>query len=100
MSQLIDNMPGTVLECFASGLPIVSTAAGGVPHVAENGRNSLLTTPGSPQEIAAACFRLLEEPGLAFRLAEQGYRDCLNRYSVDSVRREWRQVYQRLTATR
>jgi len=100
MSPVIDNMPGTVLECFASGLPLVSTAAGGVPHVAEHDRNALLTTPGSPQEIADACFRLLEEPGLAFRLAEQGYRDCVHRYSVDSVRQQWRQVYQRLAGTR
>jgi len=96
MSPVIDNMPGTVLECFASGLPIVSTAAGGVPHVAENGRNALLTPLGSPEALAGACFRLLEEPGLALRLAKQGYSDCLERYSVDSVRQQWHAVYGRL----
>jgi glycosyltransferase involved in cell wall biosynthesis len=97
MSPRLDNMPGTVLECFASGLPIVSTAAGGVPHVAENDRNALLTPLRSPEALAGACFRLLEEPGLAFRLAKQGYSDCVERYSVDSVRQQWHDVYRRLT---
>jgi L-malate glycosyltransferase len=93
MSPLIDNMPGTVLECFASGLPLVSTAAGGIPYVAEHGRNALLTCPGSPEALAEACFQLLEEPGLAFKLAEQGYSDCVERYSVGSVRNQWQKLY-------
>jgi glycosyltransferase involved in cell wall biosynthesis len=98
MSPLIDNMPGTVLECFASGLPVVSTTAGGVPFVAEHGRNALLVPPGSHEELAHACLRLLEEPGLGARLAAEGHRDCVARYHADSVRDQWASLYRELVS--
>lgn len=96
MSPRIDNMPGTVLECFASGVPVVSTAAGGVPFIATHERNALLVAPGAHDALAEACVRLIEEPGLASRLAAAGYRDCVERYSVEVVRDQWAGLYREL----
>lgn len=99
MSPLIDNMPGTVLECFASGLPVVSTASGGIPFIATHERNALLSSPGSAEDLAASCLRLLEEPGLGFRLAAEGYRDCVEKFSIESVRKQWHARYRQLAAS-
>lgn len=97
MSPDIDNMPLSVLECFASGLPLVSTAAGGVPYLVENGRTGLLTPTGDDGSLAAAALRLIEEPGLALQLAENGREEC-SRYRAGAVASEWVRLYREVLA--
>jgi len=38
-SSNIDNMPGSILESFASGVPVVSTSAGGIRCIVTHGKN-------------------------------------------------------------
>ena len=40
----IDNMPVSLLEAMALGLPIVSTKVGGIPYLIENNKNGFLVT--------------------------------------------------------
>jgi glycosyltransferase involved in cell wall biosynthesis len=95
MSPDIDNMPLSVLECYASGLPLVSTAAGGVPGMVHNERTGLLVPVGDDRSLASAALRLIEEPGLAMRLAENGRREC-HRYGAAQVAAQWMQLYREL----
>ena len=87
-----DNQPLSVLESFAAGLPVVSSNAGGVPDVVDDGRTGLLFPPGVHEAMARCIFRLLEEEGLALRLARAA-RVERERYSWASVGPLWRRVY-------
>lgn len=93
----IDNMPVSVLECFAAGLPIISTRVGGVPYILEHERTGLLVDRDDHNGIAQAAFRLLEEPGLAARLARNAREEC-PKYAPAAVASDWLALYTSLGA--
>jgi phenylacetate-CoA ligase len=95
MSPDADNMPLSVLECFASGLPVVSSNAGGIPNLIEDETNGLLFAPNDHRAMAACALRLLEEPGLASRLAANALGRCAQ-YSWPEVGPQWTAHYRRL----
>ncbi|MCX6551239.1 MAG: glycosyltransferase family 1 protein [Acidobacteria bacterium] len=58
------------LEAMALGIPVVVSNRGALPEVV--GSAGLLVEPDDPASLAAALRRVLEEPGLAARLREEG----------------------------
>ncbi|AVR94779.1 glycosyl transferase family 1 [Pseudoduganella armeniaca] len=90
--SLVDNMPNSVLESLASGVPVVSTDVGGVPYLVEHERTALLVPPGAPRAMADAVLRLAAEPALAASLREAGLRQ-VQQYTWHSVRPRLLAVY-------
>ncbi|MEP7343778.1 MAG: glycosyltransferase family 4 protein [Gemmatimonadaceae bacterium] len=97
-SSNIDNMPLSIIEAFAAGLPVVTTDAGGIPFIVRDCENGLLVPREDHRAMAAAVLRLLREPSLATRLASTGRDECLSKYVWPAVRKEWERVYQTVDA--
>ena len=95
-SSRIDNMPHSLIEAFAAGLPVVTTPSGGIPYVVEDGRNGLFVPIDDSAAMAAAVRRLLEEPRLARALVREGLDDVRDRYSWNAARKEWIGTYRGL----
>jgi glycosyltransferase involved in cell wall biosynthesis len=91
----LDNMPVSILEAFASGTPVVSTAPEGIRYVVEHERTGLLCAPGDWRALAENVLRLLHEPGLAKRLAQNAFQKSQN-YRWEAVRNQWFDVYSSL----
>lgn len=68
----IDNMPVSVVEACAMGLPVVSTEVGGMADLITNGENGLLVPDNDDQRMVEAILALLDDPTLAAKLSEQG----------------------------
>lgn len=90
--SLVDNMPISVLEALASGLPVVSTDVGGVPYIVEHERSALLVPPRTPAAMAEAVMRLADDPALAERLRVTG-KEAVAQYAWSNVRERLLQVY-------
>lgn len=92
----IDNMPLSILESFGAGLPVVTTAAGGIPYIARHEDNALVVEPGDPESLAAAAIRLLEEPSLAAEVGARARAEFEQRYTWQAVSAGWLELYREL----
>lgn len=80
----VDNFPGSLIEASAAGLVVVSTMAGGIPYMYEDGKNAVLVPVGDSQGLADGVLRVLRDQELARRLALAG--------TQVSQQCEWRSV--------
>ena len=93
----IDNMPVTVVEACAMGLPVVSVGVGGILDLLRHEQTGLLVPDDDTEAMTAAIRRLLADAALAERLCLNGRR-LAERSDWARVRLQWEQLFARLLA--
>ena len=88
----VDNTPVSMLEAFAAGLPVVSTASGGIGCLVEHERTGLLSAVDDVTALARNVRRVIDDPALARRLAANAHAEA-SRYEWPMIRAEWLRLY-------
>jgi len=91
----IDNMPNSITECFAAGLPVVTTNAGGVPYIVKHEETGLMVGRDNYEALAANAIRLLEDQELAAAIARRAREECAQ-YDWQRIKGQWLEVYRDL----
>lgn len=92
-SSVVDNQPVSVLEAFAAGLPVVSTATGDLATLVRHRKTGLIVPPGDPQAMTEAIASLLSDPQGAVAMTRRARREA-ELHTWAFVRQEWAAVYE------
>jgi len=89
----MDNLPTVIMEAMAVGLPVVSTRVAGVPEMVEQGVTGLLVPERSPEALAEAIGKLLDDQALAARMGGAGREYARGRFSLEVTTQRLRDLF-------
>ena len=95
-----EGVPQALMQAMACGLPVVTTAAGGIPELVRGGENGLVVPPGDPSALAEAIARLFNDRALADRLAAAGRREVEQNHTKAAMLDAMEDVFRAAAAKR
>lgn len=90
-----EGLGTSVLDAFASKLPIVATRAGGIPEMIVNGETGLLAEVGDADQLAKNVLQIVFDPKLRSRLIENGSKK-LKKFSKEKTAEKTLSVYRQI----
>ena len=88
-----DNMPVSVMEAMALGLPIISTSVGGMPFLINNNHDGILVNPNNANEFVEAVKRILSNHENTHKMTLNA-RENVESYDWGVVKKLWISVFQ------
>jgi glycosyltransferase involved in cell wall biosynthesis len=96
ISSLSEGSPNALLEAMAAGVPVVSTAVGGIPEIVTHRESAFLVSPRNPVALAQAMEQVLSDQVLAQHMANRARHVVHTQYSPLSRVKTLVSLYQRI----
>jgi N-acetyl-alpha-D-glucosaminyl L-malate synthase BshA len=98
LPSLQESFGLAALEAMACGVPVVASNVGGIPEVIADGATGFLHAPDDLDGMAESAVRILSDEALQARMAAEGRRLAVERFSADRVVPEYEAMYARVLA--
>lgn len=91
-----EGLPLVLLEAMAVGLPVLSTAVGGIPDLVQHGVTGFLVPPGDRVALVTQLVQLASRPQAALDVAAAARRRVLARHSTEQMAKNYEELYRRI----
>ena len=93
--SLQDNLPNTIMEAMACGIPCVGFNVGGIPEMIDHLHNGYVADYKSAEDFAKGIHWALSE-GEYESLSQEAHRKVLTSYSESAVAKRYIEVYNKI----
>jgi glycosyltransferase involved in cell wall biosynthesis len=100
LSSRWEGNPMSVMEAMAAGLPVVSTAVGGVPELVREGETGLLVPSEDAGALARALQALVDDPVRRQAMGAAARQHAIAHFDIRHTVRGYEQLYESLLRKR
>jgi glycosyltransferase involved in cell wall biosynthesis len=84
LPSLNEGMGRVLVEAMAAGKPVVASNVGGIPDLVRHGETGYLVPPADEKALADSIKKLLDDPGNAWEMGQQGKKHC-QQFSLEAM---------------
>ena len=94
--SLQDNIPNTIVEAMACGIPCIGFNVGGIPQMIDHLHNGYVAEYQSSKDLANGIHWALTE-GEYESLSEEACRKAVSSYSESTIAKKYVEIYNKIT---
>jgi glycosyltransferase involved in cell wall biosynthesis len=88
-----EGLGSSILDAFSYRVPVVATAAGGIPEIIKDHETGLLAEVGNPDKVALSIMQMLDDEELRKCCIEGAYTFLMERFTLDRMAQSYEQMY-------
>jgi glycosyltransferase involved in cell wall biosynthesis len=96
LPSIFEGFGIVVLEAWALKKPVIVADVKPLNEIVEHGKNGFIVNPCNPKEWVEYIKLLLENKDLARRMGENGYRELINKYTINKCVNKLEQLYRQI----